>query len=774
MNNRTRRLWSNVSLVALLATGVATAVRAEATEAAPHDEAAQSNMVGELIVTAQKRSQSINSVPMSITAATGDQLVKQGIVDSSELSKIVPAFTYTQTGYGTPVYTLRGVGYQDNTLSAAPAVSTYLDEVPIPFPAETLGLATDLERVEVLKGPQGILYGENSTGGAINYIAAKPTSTPQAGFDASYGRFNAVDQQGFVSGPLSDTLRARVSARMIRSDDWQSSYTRADTNGAVNKLIGRALLDWTPTSTLSIAIDLNGWRDRSDTQAAQDLGYYPIGGVSRPALANYPLAPANDRAADWTPGLKLKNNNSFYQGSIKGILALTDDINLTSITAYEQFKRDTLQDVDGTSFRDLDTAEKAKSHTAFQELRLSGDTGRLNWLIGGNYQTDHTSEFYSLDASESTGTLTLGFPSLGNNNVSQQNVETWAAYGNAEFKLTDTLTAQGGLRYTNSKRHFEGCSRDNGDGLDAALFSYLDVLAYGATPGTIIPPGGCFTVVPATKAPGVYVTDLNEDNVSWRGGLTWSPEKGKLFYASVSKGYKAGAYPILSAATAFGFRAATQESVLAYEAGAKLSLFDTLQLNGAGFYYEYDNKQFRGRIPTIVGIVGTLVNVPKSHIDGFELSATWQPVRGLTLTPGVTMVQSQIDGNFTNYDGLGHLGNFGGEALPYTPQWSGNVDAEYNWAINGMWDGFVGGNFSFQSHSNATFGALAIFNIRDNELLDLRAGAQTNDGRWRLTVFGQNVTNQYYWTSANKYQDTLIRMAGMPVTYGVRVSYRYR
>src|SRR5580693_946167 len=164
MNNRTHKLWGNVSLVALLATGVTTAVRAEATDAAPHDEAAQPNSVGEIIVTAQKRSQSINTVPMSINAASGDQLIKEGIVDTSQLSKIVPAFTYTQTGYGTPEYTIRGVGLQDNTLSANPAVSTYMDEVPVPFPAETLGLAMDLERVEVLKGPQGILYGENSTG----------------------------------------------------------------------------------------------------------------------------------------------------------------------------------------------------------------------------------------------------------------------------------------------------------------------------------------------------------------------------------------------------------------------------------------------------------------------------------------------------------------------------------------------------------------------------------------------------------------------------------
>jgi outer membrane receptor protein involved in Fe transport len=267
---------------------------------------------------------------------------------------------------------------------------------------------------------------------------------------------------------------------------------------------------------------------------------------------------------------------------------------------------------------------------------------------------------------------------------------------------------------------------------------------------------------------------LDEDNVSWRGGVTWTPSKGTMLYANVSKGYKSGTYPILSSATTFGFRAATQESVLAFEGGFKLSLFDTLQLNGAGFHYKYNDKQFRGRLPTPLGVVGVLVNVPKSHITGFELSAVWKPIPGLTLSPGVTMVASRIDGNFSNYNPLGVLGTFDGEVLPYTPKWSGNVDGEYNWTLKNGWGAFIGGNLSFQSKSNAGFGELPLFDINARQLLDLRAGVEASDRSWRLSIFGQNVTNKYYWTSANKYQDTLIRMAGLPATYGVRASFRFR
>ena len=142
---------------------------------------------------------------MSISALSGTQLVEKGALDPSQLSKLVPGFESNSNALGTPVYTIRGVGFQDSTLAASPTVTVYQDEVPIPFSSETLGASLDPERLEVLKGPQGTLYGENATGGALNFIAAKPTSVFKAGFDASFGRFNTADVDGFVSGPLTDT-----------------------------------------------------------------------------------------------------------------------------------------------------------------------------------------------------------------------------------------------------------------------------------------------------------------------------------------------------------------------------------------------------------------------------------------------------------------------------------------------------------------------------------------------------------------------------------------
>ncbi len=184
---------------------------------------ATEQIIEEVIVTAQKREESINDVGMSIQSATGEKLNDLGITDTADLYKIVTGFSSNVTYYGTSIYTIRGVGFQDTALASGPTVSVYLDQMPLPFSALTQGLIVDLERVEVLKGPQGTLFGQNSTGGAVNYIAKKPTSEFESGIDASYGRFNEIDIAGFVSGPISERLSYRVAARSITSDGWQEA-----------------------------------------------------------------------------------------------------------------------------------------------------------------------------------------------------------------------------------------------------------------------------------------------------------------------------------------------------------------------------------------------------------------------------------------------------------------------------------------------------------------------------------------------------------------------
>jgi hypothetical protein len=170
----------------------------------------------EIVVTAQKRAQNINAVGLTITAISGDTFKNQQINSPADLANAIPGLSYTNSSQGTPVYTLRGIGFYEASLAAYPAVAVYLDEVPLPFPALEKHSAFDLQRVEVLKGPQGTLFGQNSTGGAINYISAKPTNDLVAGVDLGYGNYDTTIDEGFISGPLNDVLSARLALRAER------------------------------------------------------------------------------------------------------------------------------------------------------------------------------------------------------------------------------------------------------------------------------------------------------------------------------------------------------------------------------------------------------------------------------------------------------------------------------------------------------------------------------------------------------------------------------
>ena len=177
-----------------------------ATQGASPSASAQTTDVAEVVVTAQKRSERVQDVPVSITAASGQQLRKMGVTSAADLERVVPGFTYALSQYGNPIFTIRGVGFYEEAVSAQPDVTVYVDQIPLPYSHMTEGAPLDVDRVEVLKGPQGTLFGQNATGGVINYIAAKPTNDFHYGVDGTYGSFNEADLGGYVSGPLSATL----------------------------------------------------------------------------------------------------------------------------------------------------------------------------------------------------------------------------------------------------------------------------------------------------------------------------------------------------------------------------------------------------------------------------------------------------------------------------------------------------------------------------------------------------------------------------------------
>lgn len=767
---------------ALLLAAVASPVFAQGQE--DETDTADDRTVPVIIVTAQKREQQADDVPMSITAVTGDRLATAGVQDVRDLVKITPAFNATDSILGTPVYTLRGVGFSDISLGGRPTVSVYLDEVPIPFAIETRGATLDLERVEILKGPQGTLFGQNSTGGAINYIAAKPTSTFEAGVNASYGNFDAFDFSGYLSGPITDTMGARLAIDYTSMDDWQRSYTSRATNGSIDFLNGRFMLDWVPNDTFSATLTLGGYQDKSDKLAGQAIAIAPSVPPAAPlvtGLLDYPLSPARSRAADFTAGEDYARDNWFTYANLRLDAQLNDSLALTSLTSVSEYNEDRLVDTDGTALRNLDVATTGDIESFSQELRLSGDIGGIgDFVIGFNYTDDEVDETEVLRNPESTVAFTFipfGLPLFtSTRDISAQQSESLAFFGNVNVEVSPEVRLYGGLRYTDTSIEYTGCSADVGDGNTALSFTVLlSVIrgSIGLPPITPIAPGGCFTA-DATLTPVEVQNKLDEDNVSWRGGFEWTPNEDLLFYANVSKGYKSGSFPILAASSASQLVPVTQESLLAYEAGFKTRLIDgTMQFNGAVFHYDYSDKQILGQVlDPIFGNLLRLVNIPDSRITGAELDIVWVPADGLTITAGGSYIDSEIQGDFVNFDSTGALRNFDGESFPNTPEFQFVSDVDYRFDINDRFGAFVGGSLTHQSSTNSQLGELPNLDITDRTLLDLRAGIESANGDWQVSIWGRNVTDEYYWESANTSLDTIVRYAGLPATYGVSVSFK--
>lgn len=730
----------------------------------------ESGGVGDIVVTARKRQETSNNVGMSISAFTSDTLTQQGITNVESLVKVVPGFNYTRSAYGAPVYTLRGIGFNETSLAAAPTVSVYVDEVPLPFSTMTQGAALDIQRVEVLKGPQGTLFGQNSTGGAINYIAAKPTKTPEAGFSLTAGQFDRVETTGYVSGPIADTVRARIAIRKEYNGPWQRSASRPqDRLGRVDKTVARLLVDWDATDRLSVNFNVNGWRDRSDAQAGQFVGL--LSGSRAPAaLRAQPLTIGSARVADWDAGDQFRIRDDFWQVALRANYDLGNDLVLTSISAYEELKRHAYVDADGTPIQNFAALNEGSIKTFSQELRLAGTAASIvEWMIGANYQHDKTFGIFQPHAATSS------FPFQIASAIGANKIDTYAGFGNIDVKISPTITLTGGLRYTWQDRAYEYCLYDSGAGDLAAAVAATSTRLSG-TP-TIIPPGGCSTLSMVTFKPEVFHSSLNQGNLSWKAGVNWQIDPRTLLYATVSRGYKNGVFITSGATFAGSLDPATQESVLAYEAGFKLGLLGrSLQLNGAAFYYDYSDKQVRGRIiDATAGGLNKLVNIPRSRIAGAEVQLIFEPVSGLTFNGGATYVDSRILDSFIDFTPLGVQQQMAGDAFPLTPKWQLTGDVQYDVPVSDSINVFVGANATYQSKTNAALGNVPLFDVRAYTLADVRIGLHDRDDRWRLTAFVQNVGNTYYWNNvAFNGPDAAIRYAGRPRSWGVTGSFKFR
>lgn len=773
----------------------------------------------EIVVTAQKREQNASDIGMAISAFSGDNLKTLGVSDTRDLAGLVPGFTAAKSDLGTTIYTLRGIGYNSPNLSSTSPVGVYVDEASFPYPYMSHGLSYDLERVEVLKGPQGTIYGRNTTGGAVNFITKRPTSEFESGITVQYGNYEKYGIEGFVSGPLSDTWAARVAVKSEKSNKgWQRSFSRpGERNGEDDRFAARMMLDYDSDEQLRAQLTFNYWQDNGDTQAGQAVMVSPEApDYLAPGFANEIIANPDNEDADWTspnepatwPGTTFVNPRPQIgmDSEMSSVTArldydLSDRLTFVSLTNYADLERDDVSDRGGVKYEIAVDREVGSIESFSQEFRLTGSSsdGKTNFIGGVYYSRDKLDDRGQVWAGQNSvlnelrsyGDLALfygygaeyaaevygGFRTW--ENFTETTFESYAAFGQFDYQLSDTLTLTAGARYTDESHDFAGCSRDlNGDTNIFQVWNFAFGTAHGA--------GDCGTYISETVtvyADGTVEGDavgpqgakkvLDENNVSWRIALDWQPSDDMLLYGSVSKGFKSGSFPQISAFADAQLNPATSEELLAYELGAKISANDNVEFNAAAYYYDYQDKQVYGLIPDPIFITLTkVVNVPESEVYGAEFDATLFPSENTLVKVSASYLQTEIK-KYQGYGPSGAAQDFAGDSFAYSPEWQLNLVGAHRFDFSETLAGTLTLDASYSDADNALVGGDATRAIDSYTLVGAKLGIEPKDGRWAVALFGRNLTDEYYWSAVHGWGDAIVRYAGMPRTYGIEYSYNF-
>lgn len=841
---------------AMLALGASAAAMASAAPALAQSTPA-ADSVDTIIVTAQRREQALNDVGMSIQAFGAEQLESLRVTNVQDLSAAVPSFTVSRSYQGVPTYTLRGIGFNTINMSATSTVGTYVDEVAYAYPMMLTGPVFDLERVEVLKGPQGTLYGRNTTAGLINFVTQKPSTEFEARAVVEAGNFQTHNFEGMVSGPITDRLQGRVSFRTEDSDTgWQTSNSRGETLGEVHKYGLRASLAFQPTDSLDIDLSYTQWGNTSDTLAAQAIGFTPgtdpalmlktTALFNAPGLATYIAnnVPTGSRQADWTPasvrtadigsGLgidkPLEEDSNFKAGKLSVRWDINDDLRLVSLTSYNKLERNGVMDWSGAPYNVLIQDAQGEIKSFAEELRLEGGNERVTWLLGAYYGKDEIVDgnrtlfrdnanvrfFQYLTTllvtgspmpapfpTPAAGTYTTG-PYAGGagvggtytaaqamtafqSYVDDGEIETTTAslFASADWQLTDALSLTTGIRYTRDKQEASICSRDsNGVMLPNVNITnrYLYGIFYGATLPADVQVGGCVTTDIDFSQPygsrtgtrGPVETQLDENNVAWRLALNWKASDDVLLFGSVSQGAKAGGAPVNTASLAVQNLPAKQEQLLAYELGVKAGLFDRrVQANISAFYYDYTDKQLSTYNPDpLYTALARLQNVPDSFAYGLDGEVTWRVTDNLTAIGAATFLHTEIDG-FTGTNSAGLPESYDGKPFLYSPEFLGSMTLLYERDLTETVGLKASLNGRYQKESHADLEGNPLFVIPDYGVLNANIGVNSLDGRWEVTAWARNLTDEYYWTAVASNANTVVRFPGQTRTVGVALTIKY-
>lgn len=757
----------------------------------------------EVVVTAEKRVQNLQQVPASLSAFTSTQLGQMKMDTPSDLVSHVPNLQANGiVGEGAPLYALRGVSMLDYSLSQEGPIAVYSDQV-YEGNIVLMGVGMfDLERIEVLRGPQGTLYGKNATGGAINFITQKPKFDEEGYFTIGAGNYGRQEANGALNGVLiQDKLAARVAFTYTKVNGFVRNILpgHPDLEG-VNQYGVRLSLLFTPTDNLEMLLRYTKSMQDPQNYAIIDgcvtppiaagcapggvgfVGYYR---TTTGTLSGTPLA-ADQIAQNYTP----KRRQDDQSVSLTADWKMSQSLTLTSISSWSEGFLFNPEGTDGAPLDIFKIPYYGTTRQTTQELRLtSSNTGPFNFIAGLFYQheivynsTDN--QFYNdpslnvygdyRDCVANSFGAGVGYSAgfLINAGCQYYNrfdqlSNSWAAYSDASYDVTRKVKLRAGVRY----------NHDNGSQKNALaqLRGSDGVPIANLIPGGMV--GGVWTPVEALPGSPNYDAVVNATTAQWqhnsavtgRVGIDFLPTRNSLLYLSYSRGYRAAAFNAQFFFANTDFSHVPAETVDSIEAGFKTSwLGHRLQADGAIFHYQYRDQQFIDVRPN-----GTqpLISLPKSAIYGAELELAGRPVSRLTLRAGLGLLHTDIQQGAL----AGGAIDISGKKLPFAPTVSGTLAAD--------WVAFSWSAAAVSLHLEETFDSKQYFEFLNEPrlaqggygLLNARATLTSSNDRWEVSAWARNLADKLYFTNEVDLQGLGYdyRHRGEPRMYGADVTYRF-
>lgn len=751
--------------------------------------------IEEVVVTARKRAESLQEVPITVSAFSDEMIKNLGVAEAGDIALFTPNFTWhTEFGRATPQPYLRGIGTNNFMPINNGPIAIYQDNVFIgPNPAQ--GFATfDLERVEVLKGPQGTLYGRNSTGGLVNFISKKPEigGGHQGFLTAEVGSFNTTNLEGAYGFDISDTAAGRIAfTRNLNQGavDNKNPASDDDKTGSIDDYAVRAQFLFEPNADLSLLLNTHYGRANPDTAPFKNIG---VGDLTDPQPDGYggiyfPSPCPN-------PGLGNPNCGEVYTGFIDDPdlhtttkqddfedvetmgafvqieYAINENLSLTSLTAYDQAEMKRLDDVDDAIINYEVDHYYADFDFWSQELRLSGTSDSAKWHLGLYYYSEEAQQITSFD-------LPIFFTGIGNR--IDIDTETYAVFGQYDFDVTDKLSLGVGLRWTYEEKdvtQFDGFNTALDGGMITSIYDSDSDIPVGAT-----------GFVPGTT--GAEDTD----EITGRLSASYQVSDDAMVYASLSRGFKGGdiggattlpffdatraATPVEQAQFAAQTQLVEPEILDAAEIGFKSDWLDgNLRVNGALFYYIYKDQQQTiltedptGALPFLT----TLENAGRSEMPGAELEIIYTPTDNWYIQANAGYVDAEYE-EFVR--GAGE--DFSGHQISLTPKQQFSALVRYDWPLASgaviaiQTDLAYQSSTFFQPQNDATLVG-SVLQEGGYTVWGGRVSYTSADAKWNVALYGKNLGDKEFLVSGFEVPNYAAAKPGAERYLGFTLTYNF-